>query len=375
MSGSFTWCDYDKDGLLDGLYTGYRRDSRISWLWRNNGTHFTNVTAITAPGLPGVTASSVAWGDYDNDGRIDFLIAGSTNNTAIAQLWRNTGSGFTNVTASVIPSLGGVTDGCVAWGDYDNDRRLDFLITGRIGPNQKISQLWRNLGGIFANVTATAAPGLPGVSQSPSLAWVDYDNDGRLDFLIAGSSDGGVISQLWRNTGNGFTNVTKIVMPGLPGVVNGSLAWGNFDNDALPDLLLVGKNGTAESFAQIWRNNGQTSPSTPADTNGDGTVSQTEFAAILAALPNPLATQNAAGYYTKAQVQSLNVNASLIEKISPGRFRLTLGIQKSTNPATNPFTDFSLASPGSFHQINPQGELEFEFPSADDAAFFRVEAR
>ncbi|MCU0749566.1 MAG: VCBS repeat-containing protein [Akkermansiaceae bacterium] len=375
LSGSFTWCDYDKDGLLDGLYTGYRGGSRISWLWRNNGTHFTNVTASAAPGLPGVAGSSVAWGDYDNDGRMDFLIAGSTNNANIAQLWRNTGSGFTNVTASVIPGLPGVTDCCVAWGDYDNDRRLDFLITGRSGPNLKISQLWRNLGSTFANVTATVAPGLPGVSESPSLAWSDYDNDGRLDFLIAGSSDGGVISQLWKNTGNGFTNVTEIVMPGLPGVVYGSLAWGNFDNDALPDLLLVGKNGAAESFAQLWRNNGQTSPSTPADSNGDGTVSQTEFAAILAALPNPLATQNAAGYYAKAQVQSLNVGASLIEKISPGRFRLTLGIQKSTNPATNPFTDSSLASPGSFYQINPQGELEFEFPSADDAAFFRVEAR
>ena len=41
------------------------------------------MTASVAPGLPGVSGSSVAWGDYDNDGRLDFLLTGS------GQLWRN----------------------------------------------------------------------------------------------------------------------------------------------------------------------------------------------------------------------------------------------------------------------------------------------
>ena len=44
----------------------------------------------------------------------------------IAQVWRNTGSGFSNINAG----LPGVYDSSVAWGDYDNDGRLDFLLTG-----------------------------------------------------------------------------------------------------------------------------------------------------------------------------------------------------------------------------------------------------
>jgi len=115
-------------------------------------------------------------------------------------------------------------------------------------------------------------------------------------------------------------------------------------------------------------------PYTPGDTNGDGVVSQAEFAAVRAALgTDELTTQNAAGYYTEAQVQSLHVGTPLISQISPGRFRLTLGVRKSTN-LSNPFTDFRLDTSGSSVLVNPEGKLEFEFPATDNAAFFRIGA-
>jgi len=49
------------------------------------------------PGLRGVVAGSVAWGGYDNDSKLDLLIAGLTNFSggAVSQLWRNSGRGFT----------------------------------------------------------------------------------------------------------------------------------------------------------------------------------------------------------------------------------------------------------------------------------------
>ncbi len=86
------------------------------------------MTASVAPGLPGLWQASVTWGDYDNDRRLDFLITGSF----VSQIWRNTGSNFVNVTDSVAPGLTGVSDGAVAWADYDNDGRLDFILTGGI---------------------------------------------------------------------------------------------------------------------------------------------------------------------------------------------------------------------------------------------------
>src|SRR5262245_6857834 len=157
------------------------------------------------PGLSGGHAGSFAWGDFDNDGRLDFVLTGSfgvsVNSSLNTSLWRNTDSGFSNVTALVAPGLPDLDHSSVAWGDYDNDGRLDLLITGQTnGLGVGVSQLWRNTGAGFTNVPI---PGLLGVIGG-SVAWSDYDGDGKLDFLITGMTNGfggGLISQLWRNTG------------------------------------------------------------------------------------------------------------------------------------------------------------------------------
>jgi hypothetical protein len=246
------WGDFDNDGRLDFLLTGLTNTSTgqsVSQLWRNTGSGFTRVPV---PGLPGLSESSIAWGDFDNDGRLDFLITGTSNGTssgAVSQLWRNTGNGFTNVP---IPGLSGVYFGSTALADFDNDGRLDFLMTGITNSfvaDGVTTELWRNTGNGFSNVPI---PGLARVYVS-SVAWGDFDNDGRLDFLLEGLSGNNFITQLWRNTGNGFTNVP---VPGLPGVADGSLMWGDFDSDGRLDFLITGLTNGSTELSQVWRNTG-----------------------------------------------------------------------------------------------------------------------
>jgi hypothetical protein len=233
MEGSVAWSDYDGDGKLDFLIAG-RTDGingeLISQLWRNTGSGFTNVPI---PGLPGVWLGSLAWGDFDNDGWPDFLISGFTNSAtadSMCQLWRNTGTGFTNVP---LPGVRGVSYSSMAWADFNNDGLLDFLLQGTTS-DAEILELWQNTGNAFTNVPV---PGLPGTAAG-SVAWGDYDNDGLPDFLITGLPNTGLeISQLWRNTGSGFTNVS---VQGLPAHFDDSLAWGDFDNDGRLDFLVAG---------------------------------------------------------------------------------------------------------------------------------------
>lgn len=244
------WGDFDNDGRLDLLITGLTNFSggAISQVWRNTGSTFTNVSI---PGLAGLGESSAAWADFDGDGRLDFLISGTSNGVssgAISQLWRNMGNGFTNVP---IPGLAGAYFGSIAWGDFDNDGRPDFLISGITNSNtgDSICQLWRNAESGFTNVPIT---GLRGMFDT-SIAWADFDNDGRLDFLLEGLSGNTFVSELWQNTGNGFT---RVPIPGLPGIADGSLAWGDFDNDGRSDFLITGLTNGVIKVSQIWLNSG-----------------------------------------------------------------------------------------------------------------------
>src|SRR5665213_1991617 len=216
-----------------------------------------SVFTLTNTALPGVAYSSVVCGNFNNDGKPDVLLTGANVSfNGICQVWRSQTNGvFTNFTAAFPGiSTNAVTSSAVAQGDFDNDGRPDFLITGFAGVDGNsspvfISQVWRNLGnGSFTNMNV----GLPGVYQS-SAAFADYDNDGKLDILFAGvNSQSNLICQVWRNTGNWvFTNIVA----GLPGIRSGSVAWADFDNDGRLDPLLSGLDTNSNPILHVYHNN------------------------------------------------------------------------------------------------------------------------
>ncbi|MBL7066980.1 MAG: VCBS repeat-containing protein [Candidatus Marinimicrobia bacterium] len=244
---SVAWGDYDNDGDLDILLTGYTGSyNYVSKIYRNDGSNsFTEQTVISLPGVEG----SVAWGDYDNDGDLDILLTGrTTDGSPVSKIYRNNGNNsFTEQTGI---NLTGVTWSSVAWGDYDNDGDLDILLTGDTGSGS-ISKIYRNNGN--NSFTEQTGISLKGVYLS-SVAWGDYDNDGDLDILLTGY---GLVSKIYRNNGNNsFTEQTGI---SLTGVDHSSVAWGDYDNDGDLDILLTGDSGSSIYISKIYRNNGNNS--------------------------------------------------------------------------------------------------------------------
>ncbi|MCB0307681.1 MAG: VCBS repeat-containing protein, partial [Calditrichaeota bacterium] len=109
-----------------------------------------------------------------------------------------------------------------AWGDYDNDGDLDVLTTGVSESELPVSHLYRNDAGSFVDIGA----GLPGMYEG-SVAWGDYDNDGDLDILFAGLIEGFVrVSRVYRNDAGSFTDA----LAGLAGS-SGAASWVDYDND------------------------------------------------------------------------------------------------------------------------------------------------
>ena len=81
---------------------------------------------------------------------------------------------------------------------------------------------------------------------------------------------------------------------------------------------------------------------------------------------------NAHGLYSLSQVQALNVGTPLLARdAASGKFKLTVKAKKSTDLKT--FSDLPFSAGDAV--INGNGEMEFQFASPDNAAFFRIESR
>src|SRR5512133_1039264 len=102
-----------------------------------------------ATGFPAYPEPCVVWGDYDGDGRLDVLIAGmGRRDTPTTALYRNTASGFVD-SGIVLP---GLSRASAAWGDFDNDGRLDLALSGLTSAGIPAVLIYRNHGTNFTHV-------------------------------------------------------------------------------------------------------------------------------------------------------------------------------------------------------------------------------
>jgi enediyne biosynthesis protein E4 len=214
MGGGCGWIDYNQDGLIDlylvnGAATGVYHPAMPlrSALYRNNGDGtFTDVTTKSGVGAEGLFGMGIAVGDYDNDGFPDLLVLGYGR----CILYHNNGNGtFSDVTARAGVENSGRWASSAAWFDYDNDGRLDLIIANYVdwspernfycgdrGPgmrsychpddfNGQPPTLYHNNGnGTFTDVSNSSRLGLKG-GNSLGVVTFDYDNDGWQDIFIA----------------------------------------------------------------------------------------------------------------------------------------------------------------------------------------------
>jgi len=225
-ANNVVWGDYDNDGYVDLFQAvGYNAPDNVLLHNRGDGA-FTRITGnpmVTATGL----SAGASWGDYDNDGRLDLLVA---RTSAGCLFYHNEGGGeFRSVTNQ--PFSTDLNGGGVSWGDYDNDGFLDVFVAH----TQSANRLYHNNGdGTFSFATNHVIYQTRGTSSGG--AWADYDNDGWLDLFVANSSGGG--SFLFHNSGDGgFTRITNGVVVSDIGTGQGA-AWGDYDNDGFQDLLV-----------------------------------------------------------------------------------------------------------------------------------------
>jgi len=221
--------DFNNDGLADLAVSGIGTSAPSSKIYRNDGGgSFTDIAA----GITALYGGGIAWGDYNNDGWADLLISG-TNATGdpVTILYNNDGSeGFTDAGISFT----GLAGGSVAWSDIDRDEDLDFVVTGEDASGSPKTIIYINNGENF-NVMAAGIRDL----FASSASWGDYNDDTFPDLLLTGADAANTTyAEVYENQdGNSFTAVPA----DLEGVAFGSAIWGDFDNDGKLDLIVAGQ--------------------------------------------------------------------------------------------------------------------------------------
>lgn len=242
---SAAWGDYDDDGDLDLLLQGFSSQfGDMTRLYRSEGN---GVFSEVASGLTNVNGGTVDWGDYDNDGDLDILILGDNNAIGLTNVYRNDGNEvFTDIQINAVLLFGG--NGF--WKDFDNDGDLDFVVAGSSVARNTVSLLYRNDGNsVFTEIDAGLTPLWRG-----SLDWGDYDNDGDADLLMTGTNLFHIPrTKLFRNDGNG--NFSDIPGP-LFNVTDGQAVWGDYDQDGDLDIILNGSDSSfLDAVSMIYLNN------------------------------------------------------------------------------------------------------------------------
>jgi len=246
MGGEASWGDYDNDGDLDilmaGIYEGLQFHSLI--LENDGNNQFTDLGV----NLPGVQSASVAWVDYNNDGKPDVMINGDSGGGMITRLYKQENGTFTEVNTD---GFIGLCNGDIQWGDLDNDGDMDLIVTGAdIYLDGKIVLYKNNGNDEFIEYLTLNNP-----ITASTLDIGDYNNDGWLDIILAGrivGCGGLATTMLFRN--ETFFNFF-IESSLIPGYNQGDVNWGDFNNDGYTDLVFTGLDGFGVPTTHIYSNN------------------------------------------------------------------------------------------------------------------------
>lgn len=186
-------------------------------------------------GLGKVVASIARWVDYEHDGDLDLAIGGAGG----LALWQNNGDGrFEDVTVKVgITPTGPVTD--IAAADLDANTAVDLIIARGSEPTLVFEN---QRAGRFALMKSPPGP-WPGADR---LLVNDLDNDGRLDVVLGRAKEATIL----------FGGKPDRVPVELSNVDATTWHFIDFDNDGGLDLLAAGtlRADSTKGGVELWRN-------------------------------------------------------------------------------------------------------------------------
>jgi PKD repeat protein len=191
--------DYNNDGMYDIFLSGLNENGTVvSMLYKNNGNLSFDEVPTTIISLFNGDAK---WADFDDDNDMDLIVTGYNEfYDNVTKIYKNQEN---DVFLDINANLRGAHGSSVAWGDYDNDGFLDLALIGNSG--HKIAKVYRNENGnSFSELISTPKQNLGYLNgfENGWLTWFHIDNDSDLDLFLNGDPFDPGILPLYNNQNN-----------------------------------------------------------------------------------------------------------------------------------------------------------------------------
>ena len=194
--------------------------------------------------IPGIYGGRFQWGDFNNDGLLDLAVMGQRDNGNLTAIYQNKGGTFQDLNLT----NKAYRYGDIKWVDLNNDGWLDVAMIGQPGGAGVGFQTLINNHGVFEVKTPSGVDGL----KFSNLAFGDYDNNGTLDMFTSGQdAQGTAHSYLYTNDGKGnFTKVNDF-NGAIPDMYNADARFVDYDLDGDLDLVYAGTGMSGGKVAAI----------------------------------------------------------------------------------------------------------------------------
>ncbi len=244
--------DINQDGLED-LFVGSSQGQLSFFFLQGENGNFSQ--GIPLQGSEKFEEVDAVFIDYDGDQDKDLYIVRGSSEYFQSEylediLLINDGRGNFSSGVDKIPSLP-MIGSCVRVGDYDNDGLNDLFVGGRVlnqqYPMPASSRLFRNTGTGFTDVTKRVAPDLLEIGMVTDMLWTDINSDGLPDMILVGDF---MPVTVLLNDGNGFH-------PSFGDQLKDTHGWwytiaeGDFDNDGDFDYILGNHGLNSKYVAEV----------------------------------------------------------------------------------------------------------------------------